>query len=189
MDLLLAPGGKSRISEKNFFKLYALASICIVFIVLSGCTTHYIPGPYPIKKGAIPDFTSSSPVGVVNALQGNSKQVVIGVADGRKYVGDLYEYTEAAVNLLQVELGEKNVPILSSAKKTLRLEVIKASLFYESFIYKTNIALKVETDKGYIREYNVVNSSGIDDRSIDGAITKAVTSMLNDNNIIDYIKK
>ncbi len=162
--------------------------LCMVLVLIFGCTIHYVPKQYPINEGAIPYFTLSSPVHVVNDLQGQSRQLVIGT-DPYTFVGDLSEYTETAMNLLKSELDKKNIKNSNTAKKIIHLEIIKASLHLRGFINQTYIALKVETGKGYAREYHVINSSGLFDKSIDSTIAKAVTSMLNDQKIIEYLTK
>jgi len=163
--------------------------LILVFYFLSGCTINYIPKKYPIKSNAIPHFTSLKPITIINALKGCPKEVIVGVADPYTHVGDLSSYTQTAVDLLVSELEKKNIPTLENGKKVIRLEVLKASLFYSGFTYKTNIILKAEIGSGYDREYHVINSSGLYDRSIDGAVTKSVTALLNDPQIIAYIEK
>ncbi len=174
--------------KSRIYKFIILFGMWILLVVSLGCMKPYVPQKYPIEKGATPNFTSSKPIAIFNAIKDTPKEVVIGYDI---YKGDLSAYTQTAVQVLKDELDKKNIRVVDEATKKLKLEVTKVSLFQPYMdVWRSTVVLKAETGLGYSKEYEGINNAYLlYTRSLDGAITRAVTAMLNDTNIINYISK
>jgi hypothetical protein len=91
--------------------------------------------------------------------------------------------------LFKSELGKRDVTITEDAQKELKLTVTKANVYWGFAAIRCIVYLKVETGDGYTREFEGNNPSPWTlYRACDGAITRAVAAMLNDDMILNYIK-
>ena len=162
----------------------------ILLITCSGCSPRFVPQPYPMKPEMVPELSASQPVTIVNAQRRKSFKVPIGPDDNMK--GNLRKWTDTAVEVLKTELKKNDIVISEDAPKVLNLAITKVYMFSESVMWNARcvLYLKVETGDGYSKEFEG-NSF-----SLDGyrgasplAVTKAVAAMLNDDNILGYLKK
>ena len=114
---------------------------------------------------------------------------------GSKWIGDLGEWTVQAAGLLKFELEKRNISIADDAHKTLKLTITQGKLNSEFSGIRCIVMLKVEVGDGYTQTYegNHINHSPFAQQARyhagAGVITKAVTALLNDKNIISYLEK
>lgn len=169
----------------NTFKLITV----LTFIFFSfGCTHYYVPKQYPATEGMVPDFTSNNAVAIINA-QSPGKVELIGSQGFHKWMGDLRLWTDTAIGVLENELQIRKVSVTGDATKELKLSVTHASVFFGFATIRCVLSLKVDTGEGYSREFEGNNSSPWTlYRACDGAVTRAVEAMLNDEEILSYIK-
>jgi len=175
-------------SESMLVRLCKNFVITVQLIVFLGCTHYYVPQQYPLKLEMIPEFKGNQPISVKNTHTSNNI-VLLGSQGGHKWMGDLQKWTDTAVGLFKSELGKRDVIITEDAQKELKLTVTKANIYWGFAAIRCIVYLKVETGDGYTREFEGNNPSPWTlYRACDGAITRAVAAMLNDDMILNYIK-
>ena len=169
----------------------SLLLILLAFLV--GCTHNYSVKPFPIKPDLIPDMNIKNSVHIVNAQDKGTNNVFYSKA-GSKWVGDLGDWTENAAELLKFEMKKRNITISENANKVLKLTITEGKLDSEFAGIRCVVKLKVEAGNGYtqIFEGNHRNSSPFAEQARyhagAGAVTKAVTDLLNDRKIIEYLE-
>ena len=90
---------------------------------------------------------------------------------------------------LRNRIFEERMQALENAQKELKLTVTQARLYWGFSAIRCIVYLKVETGDGYSNEFEGNNASPATlYRACDGAITRAVAAMLNDDMILNYIK-
>ena len=167
--------------------------VLIVLACLVGCTHNFNVKPFPIKPNLLPQLNIKKSVQIVN-VQDQGKNNVFKSGAGSKWIGDLGQWTGGAVDLLKFELNKKNVTLADDAGKILKLAITEGKLITEFAGIRCVVKLKVEAGNGYTQKYegNHRNSSPIAEQARRyagaGAVTKAVTDLLNDRNIIEYLE-
>ena len=96
--------------------------LLIVLACLVGCTHNYSVKPFPIKPDLIPEMNIKNSVNIVNAQDKGTNNVFYSVG-GSKWVGDLADWTEQAVELLEFEMKKRNITISENANKVLKLAI------------------------------------------------------------------
>lgn len=173
-------------------KLFRSLIVFILLILFSGCTRHYVPSQYPLKPGMVPDFSGSQAVTIVNAQTSAGKggnEELLGSIGACTWMGDLQKWTDTAVGLLKTELEKRGFNVTEGQHRELRLAITRANVYQGAFQIRCILYLKVETGDGYTNEFVGNNASGWTlYRACDGAITRAVGAMLNDDTILAYLK-
>ena len=168
----------------------------LLFIVLAclvGCTHNYSVKPFPIKPDQIPDIKIKNPVHIVND-QDRGANVVFYSVGGSKWIGDLGDWTEQAAGLLKFEMTKRDITISENANKVLKLAITEGKLDSEFSGIRCVVKLKVTAGNGYTQIYegNHRNSSPFAEQARyhagAGAVTRAVTDLLNDRKIMDYLE-
>jgi len=175
-------------SKTLFLRIWMLFMLVVMVIGFVGCTHHIPAQVYPMKPGMVPGFSGGSPITIINA-QDQTEAVLIGGQMGHKYFADLNQFTETATELLKTELAKKDIEIAEGAEKQLKLSVTSVQLYWGFAQIRCVLKVKVETLDGYIREFEGNNASGWTlYRACNGAITRAVGAMLNDDTILAYLQ-
>ncbi|MEA2040272.1 MAG: OmpA family protein [Thermodesulfobacteriota bacterium] len=86
------------------------------------------------------------------------------------------------------DLEKMGVTITEEAPKILRLSITRAGLDWEFKVVKCALDLKVETGDGYVIHIKETNSSIDLYDSCDGAVTRAVTAMFNNDAVLRYLE-
>ena len=103
-------------------------------------------------------------------------------------------WTEGAVELVKLVLKNQNVTLAHDADKTLKLAITAGKLKTEFAGIRCVVKFEVEAGNGYTQTYegNHRNSSPIAEQARRyagaGAVSKAVTQLLNDKSIIQYLE-
>jgi hypothetical protein len=136
----------------------------------------------------VPDFTSDNAIAVINAHK-TGKMALIGSQGVHKWMGDMQLWTDTAVGVLENELQIRKINVTGEASKTLKLAITHANTYPGFASIRCVLSLRVETGEGYSKEFEGNNSSPWTlYRACDGAVTRAVEAMLNDEEILRYIK-
>jgi hypothetical protein len=176
------------------YKPVAWGFVLIVLVSLIGCTHAYSVKPFPIKPELVPDIRINDPITLINAQNYGTENVFYG-GMGSKWVGDLGEWTDQAIGLLKFELTKRDVTIADDAAKTLRLMITQGKLDSEFSGIRCIVMLKATTGSGYTQKFegNHINHSPFGEQARyhagAGALTKAVTALLNDEKIIRYLQE
>jgi hypothetical protein len=96
--------------------------------------------------------------------------------------------TNAAIQMLETELGKRNISTSEDADKQLRLAIHDVSIVYPFAHFRCVLHLKAETGNGYIGDFEGNNVAGQPERACGGAVLRAVAAMLNDDTILAYLK-
>ncbi len=165
--------------------------MALAFLV--GCTHNFNVKPFPIKPDLLPKLNIQKSVQIVNA-QDQGKNNIFKSGAGSKWIGDLGQWTQGAVELVKLVLNNQNVTLADDADKILKLAITAGKLSTEFAGIRCVVKLEVEAGNGYSQTYegNHRNSSPIAEQARRyagaGAVTKAVTQMLNDRKIIQYLE-
>jgi len=162
-------------------------------LIMSACsTTHnYKPDADTYKFPDITGFSSGHDVNVVNASQSNEPFLFgeAGLGNAHKWMGNLKEWTDVAVEITNRELSSRGMAISTDAPKTLKLSILEATASTGGWGFRGNVSLKAATGSGYEHVYQGESPAMMINRSADGAIMQAVAAMLRDKNIVSYLKE
>lgn len=168
-------------------------SLSILLIIgLSGCTRilRYTPDPSTFKMDAIEEFSSNNSVSLINEQTSNN-DVQFAAKGIAKFTGNLQEWTNTAIQITKRELSKRNMNVTNEdVSKKLKLSIETVNGTFGAWVIRTELRLNVETGDGYKNFYIGDNRSPASlDRASDGAVMRAVAAMLNDPNIISYLKE
>jgi hypothetical protein len=173
--------------EKQF-KSYGAMVLFICILASFGCSHHYTPKQYPIKTDMVQELNLNQAVSVVNN-QHSENMVLMGAQGFHKWLGNMHLWTEVAAELLRSELINRGSTVTSDAPKELKLAITRVNLFWGAWAIRCILSLRVETGDGYIQEFEGNNASPATlYRACDGAVTKAVAALLNDDQIRQYLQ-
>jgi len=174
-----------KISFTGISKIMLVLFICTF---PAACSHYYVPNQYPVKADMVPDFTGKKSIHIINA-QKTSNVKLIAAQGFHKYFGDMQLWTDTAVSLLQSELENRNIPVTDTATKTIQLRITDANAYWGFATIRCILTLEVETSAGHKKSFEGNNTSPWTLwRACDGAVTLAITAMLNDNEILRFIK-
>ena len=172
-------------------QLRSLAYLLIILIAAGffGCTHSIVAERYPVDEKMIPEFTSENPIQLTND-QNDQSAVRLGTNMGHKFEGNLQQFTEIAIETLEGELITKKITVEPSADKELKLAVTKVYFESKWSGFWCDATIQVETGDGYKEEVDGHDSNAwILFPCIHGALNHAVVAVLNDDNVIDYLKR
>jgi len=167
--------------------------VLMALVFLVGCTHNFNVKPFPIKPDLLPQLNIQRTVQIVNA-QDQGKNNIFKSGAGSKWIGDLGLWTQGAVELVELVLNNQNVTLADDADKTLKLAITGGKLSTEFAGIRCVVKLDVEAGNGYSQTYegNHRNSSPIAEQARRyagaGSVSKAVTQLLNDRKIIQYLE-
>ncbi|MBN1473231.1 MAG: hypothetical protein JW914_01320 [Syntrophaceae bacterium] len=177
------------------FKLISIIVFLIITVIFSGCTRNYVVKPFNIEPALVPKFQANGSINLINAqIPGTQKVFRSGPAIN--WVGDLYEWTGQAIELLASELEQRKMKVSPDSAKTLKLSVTEGKLLREATGVRCVITLKVIAGNGYSKEFigeNIHRASPFGEmaRYYAGAnaLTEAVIAILNDKELIRYFEE
>lgn len=162
-------------------RLLKISIILILFLTFCGCT--YKASPYPMKRDMISTFHAESSLHIKNV----QKKEIVNM-EGVAMQVNLKEATEAAINLLESELVSCGVKRDENSSRSLALSIDK--LHYSNYFMTVGCTatISVETGNGLKKIVKEHNISGIGlPQACDFALTKAIASIVNDREIVNYI--
>ena len=172
-------------SLKSTWKLFVLF---ILLLVPYGCTHYYVPNQHPVTPGLVPDFSCHDSVSVINAHE-TGEMMLIGTQGAHKWMGDMQLWTDTAVGVLENELQLRGIQVTGGSSKELKLTITHAHVYWGFAAIRCILSLKVEAGEEYTNTFEGNNSSPWTlYRACDGAVTRAVEAMLNDEKILNYLK-
>ena len=165
-------------------------SIGLSFILSACAVTHnYQPDADTYSFPEISDFSSAQDVSVINDSQATEPFLYgeAGMGNSHKWMGNLKEWTDIAVEITNRELANRGMQINPNASRTLKLAILEANATSGGWGFRGNVALKATTGSGYERVYQGESPAMMINRSADGAIMQAVAAMLRDTHIVSYL--
>ncbi|MBN1903816.1 MAG: hypothetical protein JW927_01845 [Deltaproteobacteria bacterium] len=172
-----------------------LVKSLFLLILLTGCgltgnTYLVVPSTQDVNPNRVHNLKLNGKINLVN-IQSIKTNTQLGVLSHNFYEGNFNEWTNKTIQLLKRELEKRGGEVSESGLKTLSLSVVAAQLETRSAGSGTRctLTLHVETGDGYKKDIFVVNNAGIGvDRPAGGAITLAITELLNDEKILKYFR-
>lgn len=169
-------------------KLFSLLVVLVLGIFLAGCTYHVVPAIHPVDPALVPDLKGGHAVCVVNISTATGK-TILGIIGGDKYMGDLHKWTNTAVALLQLELQKRGFMMRDGGNDTKVIKLAVSSVRFEAdMVTSCYVTLHLETGNGYSRNYVTCKSAFSYHKASDVSVTMAVTDILNDKKVIEYLQ-
>ena len=173
-------------SIQNFLNKYEIGFFIVLLILVTSCATPIKPKISPVKPGMIPEYSFNQSVRVVNVQ--NTETVRI---KDTLWEVNLKETTDVAVELIKKELSKRGFQIQDNANKILEIIIsdVRVGLAHVGIfaVNKCTMVLKVRPGNGYFKYYQEYNH-GLLPTNCDFTITKTVSAMLSDEDIINYLK-
>ena len=170
------------------FKGVVLAAV-LLSLSSTGCRHHYIPDLDRIPTEEFPPYQSSNSVSLLNGHPPITEESILFTRVTRVY-GNLFDMTEAAIQVGTRELRRREMVISPDSSRSLTLSINEVEFGGTSSTVHTNVSMHVESGSGSSQVFVGKNWSvlvGSLDRQIDGAIMRAVVAMLSDPEIISYL--
>jgi hypothetical protein len=169
-------------------RLTILGAITLFVFLTAGCSITYRAGIYPIPPDLkVKEFQGrGEAISIKNgAIEG---KVYIGTADPYSYYADLKQVTDLTVSFLGGELSKRGFSVKMDAIKSITLNITGVNLTYTIGVYHCNVKMEYTTSEGYRQLLFPYNSSGLYNRACNGAITKGVADLLNNERLIDFLE-
>ena len=172
-------------SIQNFLNKYKIGFFIVLLLLVTSCASQIKPNISPVKPGMIPEYSFNQSVRVVNVQ--NTQIVRI---EDTLWEVNLKETTDVAVELIEKELSKRGFQIQDNANKVLEIQIVDLRVglaFVGIVVHKCTMVLKVRLGNGYFKYYQEYNLGGLP-TNCDFTITKTVSAMLSDEDIINYLK-
>ena len=144
--------------------------------------------PPDIRKFTL--VTEEAPDTVLDVLKSEFRLYAGISKDGLPYVlrfsAPAADYL-SSLCMLKSDLARKGIIIIEGPPKVLKLSITRANLVWKFRTVECNLNLNVETGDGYTVNFEETNSSTDLYDSCDGAVTKAVAAMFNNDSIRYYL--
>ncbi len=170
-------------------KISILVSVFFLCTLLTSCAVKrfYVPKPKELSPflQLKEDFNKVCSVHLINA-QTDTGQTYIGDYT-HKWWANLRLWTDSSINLLADELKKRDVEINEKSPIFLKLSITQVNLFWQFKEVGCVVNLLVKAGNGYkinIEEKNVAHDLY---DSCDGAVSKAVATLLKNPNIRRYL--
>jgi hypothetical protein len=181
-------------------RLSILYGIALFVFLTAGCSVTYRAGISPIL-----------PYLQVNEFQGQGEAISVkneareGVAhientlpigdayylgepDIYDYYADLKQVTDVTVSFLVEELSKKGFSVRGDAPKSITLNVTGINLAFMYPYYHCMIEMKYTTSDGFNQAISAYDLSNRYPKACNRAITRGVVDLLNDEELIDFLK-
>lgn len=177
----------AKYSNKNM-----LFCVCALSILLVGCSSH-VPEPANIEVAGLQNISSKNSINIIND-QENEEEILIGRYGVGSLRGDLHSWTDSAVKLLQDTIGDQGITVSDDAQKTIKVKVVEATVDTAGIpmvasLARCKILLSVETGEDYSKTYEATNKALNPPWACDKVMASVVSILLQDQVILEYLKK
>lgn len=168
--------------------------ILILFLTLTGCAIKhdYAWNEYLITPDRISSQTSFTKGQEIRIIKGKSNESIIflGNVGAHQYYGSEQSLTDGIVDQLARELRKKQLEIDNTAEKSLEITVNRSNFERGMWKIAATIEYTVKFGDGKVKSYTVRNSSPTTvNRTYDGVVALAVIEIINDPEVLNYIKE
>ena len=155
--------------------------------VLAGCaTTLYLPHESQIKDGLIQKFAINGAALVSNG-QTSTAKVTISSGSGVKLASNYRDITQLMVDQTKKEI-EKNAVVSSADRaKVIDIKVTHLHSSYAAFYWTTEISFAATLGVSQTVEITSRHGGSTSSQALNGGIAQAVTDLLNDRRVLDYL--
>jgi len=176
--------------NKNLlFRCVLLLSFSSVLINCGG-TVYINASPRHQVKDKVLPFVAGKSVALINEYTSLQQAVIYQDSDGTKWIGDLRQYTDTVITILQSELKQREVFIENKHFKTLSLKISDVHATNQAFDKTTTLKLTVTLGNGKSTTITAsYRTAGTARHALDGAIIAAVSQLLKSDTVVGYINK
>lgn len=161
----------------------------VAFLLLGCGGRPYTPNASTFPLDSITEFSSDRSLFLVNG-HSTSSELIFASRMGVDWTANLRSWTDTAISITERELTKRGMKIESDSTKKLTLSVQNVSAEFGFGAIRCLLDLRAETGDGYSKLYQGDNRSPANLlRAADGAVMRAVTEMLRDQQIVEYLKK
>jgi len=169
-----------------------LFCVCAFMILLGGCSAH-VPKPANIDFVGLENLNNPSSINIIND-QNNKEEILIGNYGMGSLRGDLHSWTGSAIKLLQETIEKKGITVSDTANKIMKVKVVEAKVDTAGVpmvasLARCKISLSVETGEGYFKTYEATDKAMNPPWASDKAMGSVVSVLLQDQAILEYLKK
>ena len=181
-------------------RLNNLCGVTLIVFLTMGCSVTYRAGIYPIPpylqvnefqgQGEAISIKNEAREGVVhieNTLPIGG-EYYLGEPDVYHYYADLKQVTDVTVSFLAEELSKKGFSVRRDALKSITLNVTGINLAYMYPYYHCIIEMEYTISDGFKQTVSAYHTSNRYARACNGAITRGVVDLLNDEELIGFLK-
>lgn len=159
----------------------------VATIVLTGCeTTPYVPEQFRIKDGLIQKFAVNGTALVSNA-QTSTKKVAVSSGSGVKLASNYRDITQLMVDQTKKEIEKNAVVSPAEQTKVIDLKVTQFHSSYAAFYWTTEIRFTATLGVSDTVEITSHYGGSTSSQALNGGIAQAVTDLLNDRRVPDYL--
>jgi len=185
-------------------ELKNLCRVMLLVFLMMGCSVTYRAKIYPIPsylqvndfqgQGEAVSIKNEAREGVVpigRTLPIGGGEYVLGEPDIKHYFTDLKQVTDVTASLLAEELSKKGFSVRGDASKGITLNVtrIYLLLYVLSPSYTCVIEMEYTARDRHNKTGRASHSSDHYADACNGAIMKGVVDLLNDEELIDFLKR
>lgn len=170
--------------------VFGISLVLVVVMGFAGCAHYDVAKAPALRSDVITNVHYGAHVTFVNA-QPSKEDVEVGTAGlGRSLHGNLNQWTGAAISLLQKSLPAPSNSASNQPARSLALSITHAEMSEAAggWGFKCHVHLDVKMDDGHTLDFVGTGGSWKYLRVCDDAITDAVTYMLKDETVREYLK-
>jgi hypothetical protein len=165
--------------------------IVVSLFLFSACSHVTIPrGPIQVKMDVVGSMDISEPISLENGVP-DSKLTLIGSQGFHKWYADYRVWTSFIVSHLETELKSRGVQLKPDSEEIFKVKVEQVGLYWGSFAIRCVVNVRVEKKNGtWSKTYEGNNASPATlYRAVDGAVYKAVVTIMQDKEFINAISR
>ncbi len=166
-----------------------LFPLLAIVLLLAGCGVIHIDADakaYPVSEKAVPAYKAGQTITITNYY---AKPEVVALMP-KRVEGDLKQYTDTAIKLLEQGLNYRDIKVAAGGEKTVKLRVYNVKYEQATWTIRTDVNIGVEMGNG--ESFSVFHhnpSPGNGWRSVNGAITRATEKVLKHPKFVRYINE
>lgn len=181
-------------------RLYSLYGVTLLVFLTMGCSVTYRAEIYSIPSYLqVNEFQGEGePVSIKNEAKEGVVRIqntlpiggeyYLGEPDIYRYYTDLKQVTDVVVSFLAEELSQKGFSVRADASKSIALNVTGIYLAYLYPYYQCIVEMEYTTSDGFNETVSASHSTNRYARACNGAITRGAVDLLNDEDLIDFLK-
>lgn len=166
--------------------------LLISMFLLGGCgTLTYKPYEYALEESRVEDFPASGPISVENGVSSEEPMTIFdGVVTWETSPKEL---TASLTKQLETEIARHGV-VQGDQSKNLKIVIDHFFATQPGFVFKVNTKFTVYGDNGFEKSFDITDTTngsvgGNIARSFSSAVAVAAIHVLEDPDVLEYLKK